>query len=106
MFPAGCGKSGGTAGASGNYTCRNCVQVQLLNKHVGELEQQLDDLGAIRENESFLDKTYSEVITPRIQEEQKWVTVRKRSKRGVLEAWWLYLLKTGTPSWERMTRHD
>lgn len=73
----------GSQGA-GSYTCRNCVQVQLLNEHV-ELEKQLDGLRAIRENESSLDRTYSEVIMPMIQEERRCVTVREGSKRGVQE---------------------
>lgn len=75
-----------TAGATDNDSCGNCVQVHLLNDHVRELEQQLDDLRNIRENEGFLDQTYSEVVTSRVNEARRWVTTSKGITRRTVGA--------------------
>ncbi|XP_055522044.1 uncharacterized protein LOC129716197 isoform X1 [Leucoraja erinacea] len=72
-----------TAGASGCYKCEKCIQVELLKGRVGELEKQVDDLRFVRETESFLDKSYSTIVTPKVLEERRWETVRKGGKHGM-----------------------
>ncbi|XP_059810226.1 uncharacterized protein LOC132383348 [Hypanus sabinus] len=74
-----------TDGAPGCYSCGKCVQIQLLKEHVAALKKELDDLRFIRENEGFLDRTYSEVVTPRIPEERKGATMRKERMLEVQE---------------------
>lgn len=54
--------------SSEHYTCRRCIQLQLLTDHTSEQEQQLDNLRINWETEKVIDKNYSEVVTPRLQE--------------------------------------
>ena len=45
------------------------------------LEQQLDDFRLIRENEAVIDESYREVVSPRLPEAGRWVTVRGRKAK-------------------------
>ncbi|XP_059844550.1 uncharacterized protein LOC132404404 [Hypanus sabinus] len=74
-----------TVGAPGCYSCGKCVQIQLLKEHVAALKKELDNLRFICENESFLDRTYREVVTLRIPEERKGATMRKERMLEVQE---------------------
>eukprot|EP00061_Rhincodon_typus_P002681 g18203.t1 len=57
-----------------NYPCGKCTQLQLLEDRVRELEPELDALRTIRDAEHILDKSFSEVVTPKVQAESSWVT--------------------------------
>ena len=81
-----------------------CIQVQLLKDRVGELGKQVKDLRFVLQTESFLDKSYSEIVTPKVLDGKKWVTVRKGGKLGMqkspgvvpLENWFTHLEAVGT----------
>eukprot|EP00061_Rhincodon_typus_P016672 g45006.t1 len=67
-----------------DYTCVKCTQLQLLGGHIRELE--LDALRVIQDAEHIIDKSFSEVVTPKIHAESSWVTTRKGARvRDVLE---------------------
>eukprot|EP00061_Rhincodon_typus_P009731 g33452.t1 len=59
-----------------DYTYGKCTQLQVLGDHVKELV--LDGLWIIRDAERIIDKSFSEVGTPKVQAESTWVTTRKR----------------------------
>eukprot|EP00061_Rhincodon_typus_P005627 g25380.t1 len=64
-----------TAGVPSDFTCEKCTQLQLLKNRIRELE--LDELRIIRETEGVIERSYKEVVTPKLQEKGSWVTVRK-----------------------------
>ena len=59
------------------YTCRKCIQFQLLEERVGDLELELDELGIIRE--AAIDRSCRELATPR---NDMWVTARRGKKQS------------------------
>ncbi|XP_072405191.1 uncharacterized protein [Chiloscyllium punctatum] len=74
------------SGVSGSYMCGKCAHIQQLTEHIAALTKELEDLRLIRENEIFLDKTFSDVITPIMPEESRRVqTMRKAERRQVQE---------------------
>ena len=66
-----------TSGIPDDNTCKRCIQLQLLEKRVRELEKELDDLRLIRENEMYIDSSFRDVVTPKQQSTGNWVTVRR-----------------------------
>lgn len=85
--PAGCEKFGKHL-KWGNYICRQCIQLQLLTDWVRGLEPQLqlDNLSIIWETEGLIGRSYSEVIKPKVQAENRWVTTRIGSRQRVQES--------------------
>ncbi|XP_062887003.1 uncharacterized protein LOC134336606 [Mobula hypostoma] len=59
-----------------SHICQKCIRLGDLEDRVWNLEQQLDDLRLIRENEAVIDESYREVVTPRLSEAGRWVTVK------------------------------
>eukprot|EP00061_Rhincodon_typus_P003726 g20828.t1 len=68
-----------TAGVPSDLTCEKCTQLQLLTNCIRELELvlELDELWIIREAEGVRERSYKEVVTPKVQEKSSWVTVRR-----------------------------
>lgn len=44
---------------------------------------QLDDLRIVWQNENFIDNSCNEMVTPKVQEENRWVTTRSGSRLTV-----------------------
>eukprot|EP00061_Rhincodon_typus_P000254 g11054.t1 len=62
-----------------SYTCRKCVQLQLLSDRTMALELRMDSLWSIRDVEEVVDSTFSKWVTPQIriaEGEREWVTKR------------------------------
>eukprot|EP00061_Rhincodon_typus_P007256 g28775.t1 len=64
-----------TTGVLSDFTCEKCTQLQLLTDRVRELE--LDELRIIWEGEGVIERSYMEVVTPKVQDKGRWVTVRR-----------------------------
>lgn len=56
------------------------VQLHLLIYHLRELELRLDDLNIVWEYENLIDRSYSKVVTRKVQATSRWRTTRKRSR--------------------------
>ena len=69
-----------SSSVSGDFTCKKCVRLRLLEERVKELEVELEELRIIREAEVDIDRSYKEIVTPR---NQSWVTARRRGKKQV-----------------------
>ncbi|XP_059504239.1 uncharacterized protein LOC132209920 isoform X2 [Stegostoma tigrinum] len=74
-----------TDDVSGSYSCGKCVHIQLLKEVVATLKKELEDLRLIRENENFLDRTFSKVTIPRIPEERRGISMTKEDVNEVQE---------------------
>jgi len=59
-----------------DYICRKCTQLQLLADRVDRLEQQLDALRSTMMAESIIDRSFRDVVTPKVPVD-RWVTARK-----------------------------
>lgn len=74
--------------SQGNSQCPRglCLQsvcsAAACDRSVKELKLQLNDLRIIRECESVIDRCYSEVITPKVQTESRWMTTMKGIDRA------------------------
>eukprot|EP00061_Rhincodon_typus_P005644 g25413.t1 len=66
-----------TAGIPSDFTCEKCTQLQLLKNRVRKPELELDELRIIREAEGVIERSYREVVTPKLQDEGSWVIVRR-----------------------------
>eukprot|EP00061_Rhincodon_typus_P004678 g23167.t1 len=66
-----------TSSVPGGYTCEKCTELPLLTDCVTELELELDSLRIIRGSENIIDKSYSEVVTPKVQAACSWVITRR-----------------------------
>eukprot|EP00061_Rhincodon_typus_P000203 g10896.t1 len=66
-----------TTSVPSDFTCKKCIQLQLLTNRVRELELELDELQIIRKAEGVIERSYKEVVTPKVQEKGSRVTVRK-----------------------------
>eukprot|EP00061_Rhincodon_typus_P012170 g37738.t1 len=60
-----------------DFTCKKCTQLQLLTDRIRELELELDELRIIWQAEGVIHRSYREVVTPKLQDNGSWVTVRK-----------------------------
>eukprot|EP00061_Rhincodon_typus_P017998 g46972.t1 len=65
-----------------DYTCGKCTQLQLLGDRFRELELELDTLRIIRDAEHIIDKSFSEVVTPKMQAESSLVITKKGKGTG------------------------
>lgn len=63
---------------SGDFSCKKCIRLQLLEERVKELEGELEELRIIREVEVEIDGSYKEIVTPR---NEAWVNARRRGKK-------------------------
>jgi len=68
-----------TISGPAEFTCRKCTHLQLLKDRVRELELELDELRIIREAEVVIDRSFREVVTPKIGD--SWVTVRGAGRK-------------------------
>lgn len=55
-----------TSSVSADNTCGKCAPPLFLTDRVGELELQLGNRRIIRATESFIDKSFGEVVTPEV----------------------------------------
>eukprot|EP00061_Rhincodon_typus_P005387 g24826.t1 len=58
-----------------NYFCRKCTQLELLTELMNWLERQLETLRSTQMVESIIDRSYRNVVTPKVQKD-RWVTTR------------------------------
>ncbi|XP_059821606.1 uncharacterized protein LOC132391883 [Hypanus sabinus] len=66
-----------TSSLADGHICARCTEMQLLRDRVRDLELQPDDLLLIKESEEVIDRSYREVVIPRLQGSENWVTVRR-----------------------------
>jgi len=74
----------GHAGVPGSFTCKRCVQLQLLFGRLTAVELWIDSLCSIRDAEEFVDSTFSGLVTPEIhitEGDREWVITRQRKSR-------------------------
>eukprot|EP00061_Rhincodon_typus_P000667 g12385.t1 len=64
-----------TSGVPSDFTCEKCTQLQLLTNRIRELELELDELRIM--NSGVIEKSYKEVVIPKVQEKGSRVNVRK-----------------------------
>eukprot|EP00061_Rhincodon_typus_P019053 g48492.t1 len=62
-----------TSSVPGGYTCEKCTWLQLLI----DCFRELDALKIIRGIKNIIDKSYSEVVTPKVQAVGSWVATRR-----------------------------
>eukprot|EP00061_Rhincodon_typus_P000018 g10089.t1 len=58
-----------TSSFPGDYTCEKCARLYFLTdrERERELELELDALRIIQDAENIIDKSYSEVVTPKVE---------------------------------------
>eukprot|EP00061_Rhincodon_typus_P010433 g34717.t1 len=56
-----------TSSGPAGYTCEKCKWLHLLTDLIRELELELDALRIVRDAENIIDKSYSEVVIPKVQ---------------------------------------
>eukprot|EP00061_Rhincodon_typus_P012699 g38598.t1 len=59
------------------------IQLQLLTDRVRELQLELDELRIIREAEGVTERSYREIVTPKLQDKSNWVTVKREKGNRV-----------------------
>eukprot|EP00061_Rhincodon_typus_P005785 g25722.t1 len=71
-----------------SYTCKKCVQLQLLFDRMTALELRMDSLWSIHDAEEVVDSTFSKLVTPQIriaEGEREWVTKRQIKSRKAVQ---------------------
>lgn len=63
-----------TCSVPANYTRGKCIHLQPLSDHLEELELRMANLRVIRENGSFVDRSYSKVVMSKVRSGSRWVT--------------------------------
>lgn len=64
-----------------------------------ELELRLDKFRVDWENERIIDRSYGEMIAPKVQAESRWVTTGKGIGRELRNPLWPHPTKTHIPFW-------
>jgi len=76
------------SGVPGSFTCKTCVQLQLLFDRLMALELRMDSLWSICDAEEVVDSMFSELVTPQIkitEGDREWVTTRQRKSRKAVQ---------------------